>query len=233
MKKLLLPFLIVLCFAIAVPAFADVIVGLPPDPGTGNCFPYGCSYNAEYQQVYNSGQFGGPITITGLDFYNTQFNSGATSMNSGTWTISLYTTPLDWNTIGSNYAANIAVSTGHLVFTGNLFQPWTFGDTLAITLQTPFTYNPASGNLLMDVTCTGCSSPGGSIFFDVHSGSNFMTRVYCPSGIACSDGVVDTGYGLVTGFITGQQQVPEPASLVLFGTGILSAAGVLRRKLRK
>ena len=36
-----------------------------------------------------------------------------------------------------------------MVFSGNLSQPWAFGDTLHINLTTPFAYNPADGNLLM------------------------------------------------------------------------------------
>ena len=241
----LLPLILILCLSIAVPVFADVIVGNPPDPGTGNEFPFGSGYGlggtAEYQQVYNNNQFSGPITITGLDFYNTQFNSGATSMNTGTWTISLYTTSLNWNSITSSFSFNISQSVGHQVFSGNLFQSWAFGDTLAIALQTPFTYNPANGALLMDVSCTGCSAPGGNIFFDTNgfngggfNGNNFLGRVYCSGGSPCGDaGTVNNGYGLVTGFITGNQTVPEPASLVLFGSGILSAAGLLRRKFKK
>src|SRR5215472_3874210 len=60
---------------LALPIYADVTFGQPPDPGSGNVFPFGFSYNAEYQEVYNSGGFSGPITITGLEVYNTQFNS--------------------------------------------------------------------------------------------------------------------------------------------------------------
>ena len=37
-------------------ARADVTVGLPADPG-GNCFPFGCAYLGEYQQVYSHTQF--------------------------------------------------------------------------------------------------------------------------------------------------------------------------------
>ena len=100
-------------------ASAGVVVGLPPDSGTGNCFPFGCSYNTEYQQVYNSGQFFRAITITDLEFYNTQFDDGATSTNSGTWTIYLSTTAADSNTISSTYASNIGVDNTE-VFSGNL-----------------------------------------------------------------------------------------------------------------
>src|SRR5690348_567810 len=66
----------------ALPATASpIVVGNPPDAGVDNCFPFGCAYEGEYQQVYSSSLFSGPITITDLEFYNTQFNSGATTMN--------------------------------------------------------------------------------------------------------------------------------------------------------
>src|ERR1035438_559223 len=79
-----LTFVFIILLVAAIPAAAaGIVVGLPPDPETGNCFPFGCSYNGEYQQVYNSGQFSGPITITNLEFYNTQNDTNATGMNSG------------------------------------------------------------------------------------------------------------------------------------------------------
>ena len=69
------------------------IIGNPPDPGSGNSFPFGSAYNAEYQQVYSNSNFsGGPISITDIYFYNTQYNSGATSTPSGTYTVSLSST---------------------------------------------------------------------------------------------------------------------------------------------
>lgn len=83
----------------------NLIVGAPAN--NGNCFPFGCAYSNLYQQVYASSQFSGPVTITELDFYNTNFNSGATSMNSGNWTISLSTTSVSPTTITANYAMNL------------------------------------------------------------------------------------------------------------------------------
>lgn len=227
----------VVCLALfAVPAFAGVvIVGSPADVGTGNSYPFGSAYAGEYQQIYNSGQFGGPITITDLEFYNTQVDFGATAMNSGTWTIGLGVTSTDWNTLNSTMSLNGATST---VFSGNLTQPWAFGDTLVINLTTPFTYNPGSGNLLMDIVVSGASDAGGEIFFDTNgynnggfNGNTFMGRVYCPGGVDCGGvGTVNNGYGLVTGFSYGAT-TPEPGSLALFGSGVIGLTAVLRRKL--
>ena len=80
--------------AMATPSKADVIVGLPPDSGAGNCIPFGCTiaWTPEYQQIYAASQFSGPITITNLEFFDTQIPNTGASPNTGTFTISLSTT---------------------------------------------------------------------------------------------------------------------------------------------
>jgi hypothetical protein len=120
-------------------------------------------------------------------------------------------------------------------FSGNLSQPWAFGDTLTINFTTPFTYNPAAGNLLMDVNVSGATAPGGAIFFDTNGynnggfdGNTIMGRVFCSSG-ACggaTTGTVDAGFGLVTGI---NSTVPEPSSVVPLIAVVAFVGAKLRR----
>jgi hypothetical protein len=129
-------------------------------------------------------------------------------MNSGKWTISLSTTSADWNTLSNDFASNIGPD-DKLVFSGNLSRPWTFGDTLTIFFSAPFTYNPADGNLLLNVVAIGTSDAGGKIFFNTNgfnrgaeNGNTIFGRDFCPGGTNCGDsGAVSSGYGLETGFL--------------------------------
>lgn len=230
MKRLLLAGVVsvALCLS-ALPSNArTIVVGSPPDINTGNCYPLGCAYKGEYQQVYTHTLFQGPVIITALQFFNTQDNAHATSTNFGTFTISLSTTSADWNSLSPDFASNIGPDSKQ-VFKGSLFRPWAFGDTLTIYFSAPFTYDPADGNLLMDVVATGTSDSGGLIYFDTNgynaggeNGNTIFGRDYCPGGVNCGDaGTVNAGYGLETGFLVkakpsgnGSTTTPDSGSLL-------------------
>ncbi len=209
-------------------------VGSPADTGTGNCMPFGCGYNGEYQQIYTAGAFSGPTTINALQFYNTQNDSSATAINSGNWKISLSTTSADWNTLSATPGANVGPDNS-MVFDGDLSQSWIFGHTLTISLSSPFTYDPSNGNLLMDVLSSGLPAIGStgssSIYFDTngfdsgnYDGNSIMGRVL-------DNGTVDSGYGLVTGFDSVSApvtSVPAPTTLLLIGPGLIALTSLRR-----
>ncbi|MBA3916464.1 MAG: hypothetical protein H0X25_21990 [Acidobacteriales bacterium] len=149
----------------------------------------------------------------GLQFANTQVDEGATTTNSGTFTISLSTTSADWNSLAPDFSSNIGPNNTQ-VFSGSLFQPWAFGYSLNIPFSTPFHYDPAAGNLLVDVRVSGSSDANGIIYFDSngynnggYNGDTIFGRVYCDFGSNCVSGniIADYGYGLATAFIVRPQ----------------------------
>src|SRR5690349_5964317 len=79
-------------------AHAGIVIGAPGDPGDGNCYPFGCQstnptnsndWGTEYQQVYTSTDFSGPITITSISFFRNNVSAFGSGLNTGTYTLSL------------------------------------------------------------------------------------------------------------------------------------------------
>lgn len=208
------------------PVHADIIVGTPgPD---ANCFPFGCAFNwgPEYQQVYNAKLFPGSITIVGLTFYRTFDTTDGGTLDLGTFTLHLSTTTAAVGALSPNEASNIG-SNNTTVFSGPLPPLDTSGRSFTINFSAPFEYDPADGNLLLDVfssdaTQPGCI-PGGSActYLDSDTSSDDTSRM--ANGFA--------GPGLITGFevATG---IPEPASLTVVCAGIFGLVGARRRRER-
>src|ERR1700722_10627718 len=74
---------------------AGVIVGLPEAMNIGNCIPFGCAGGhflgetiSTFQEIYASTAFPGEMSITGIDFFDTQVLP-ASLPDSGAYTLSL------------------------------------------------------------------------------------------------------------------------------------------------
>jgi hypothetical protein len=127
-----------------------------------NCFPFGfCEGNGtmRYQQVYASSQFSGPILIGQILFRPDATFGGGFSALLPDIQIDMSTTREAADALSTTFADNvgpddtIVYARGALPlfssFTGPAAGPKTFDIT--INLTTPFLYNPAAGNLLLDV----------------------------------------------------------------------------------
>ncbi len=203
--------------AFAAPASAQIIVGAP---ATGyNFIPFGSTAGyPEYQQVYASSDFSGTITIDDIEFY-TVAGSGTGTPNTGLVTISLSTTSAAVNGLNTNLSLNLG-SNNTMVYDATLPAVQSSG-VLDIPLSTPFTYNPADGNLLVDIVEATSYTGGPGFEFNSASGGVFSR------GFSGQTIPVNNDSGLVTGFSV----TPLPAALPLFTTG-LGALGLLgwRRK---
>lgn len=221
--------------SIVVPNANETVEG----PGN-NIFPFasGGFVPMRYQQVYASSQFGGStVTITQLVFRRDS-TQGAASFTIPDIQIELMTTSANVAapsaTFSSNRGADAVVvyprATPMAFSSSGTATPQAFD--LVVNLVTPFTYNPAAGNLLMEVRHYGTTSPGVS-FDAVNSGE--VGRVYDNTSAnpdTVTTGTVNGGTtGLVTKFVTGSGAAPAPAPIasaigdVITGSGAPNAAG--------
>jgi hypothetical protein len=204
---------IFLSSAVVAPASAGVTVGTPTIGGL--CVPFGCSYSGEYQQVYGSSAFSGPITINTVEFFFPQYGNPWTD-NTGSYTLAFYLTGQPVNGLSTNPASNETTLLSNFgTFTPGL--SYTFvGNT--------FTYDPALGNLLLDVISSGTPSDSNALAYSNASG-DAMSNLYHPLG----GGAFTTGTnGLVTQF--SESAVPEPSTWALLILGFFAIGSVMRQR---
>jgi len=179
-----------------------------------------------YQQVYASSQFSnvdpGGEWITALSFRPNPSFGAAFSGTLPDIRIDLSTTRAADDGLSTTFANNVG-SNDTIVYggTNGAALPLSSSATgpsggpdnfdIVIQLSTPFFYNPANGNLLMDVSNYG---GGLTTYFDaVDVAGDGVSRAYTvASGVNSSTADASDTLGLVTGFTF--TEVPEPAAWV-------------------
>ncbi len=230
--------LVLLCLvSVSMLSRADVTVG---NFNTGNCYPLMCNdsgsnsgQSIDFQQVYSAAAFSSPMTINAISWYYDAVDGGAAILLGGTYTVfwgyaafgsvNNLSTNLASNYIsGSTLAADVTVPVG-----GINDNP---GITLSLDAAQAIHYDPALGNLLLEVVVTNQDNvPNGSGngYNEADSSGSMTSRAYCLTNVGC----VADSVGLVTTFAN-TATTPEPDTLVMFGTAILAIAGTLRHRLR-
>jgi hypothetical protein len=190
-----------------------------------NCIPFGCPTTIGiglYQQVYSSTVFSGPTTINSITFFDT-FSSILPNPNAvtpATYTFRLSTTARAVGLLSTTLASNVGADDA-LFFSGLLGGP--IAGTRLTIAGAPFLYNPAGGNLLLQIQVSGAGiETGVSMDADFENGlfSRAFNNNFAPTGVDAD------GLGLVTEF---NATVPEPATLLLLGGGLASAGWRRRR----
>jgi hypothetical protein len=188
---------------------------------------------------------------------NTVYSNGAINGTTDAWTINFGFVVSDSFTVGSGGATVNGLAFGAWVFPGDTLTSAEvsitsseFGGTTYTDQIVSFTQSGCSGNQYGYNVCTetGSLSPvnlsggtywlnlqnavtaqGNPIYWDENSGPSSASENSV--GTIPSEAFTILGSGSSTTTTTSGTSVPEPSSIMLFGSGILGLAGVLRRKL--
>jgi hypothetical protein len=186
---------------------ANITIGNPLS-GELNTFPFGGVYQGlvadRYQQVYDGSLFGGSTTINSITFYTGTFDGVNAD---GTYTMSLSTTSAAVGALDTNMANNVGPD--NTTFFSGALPPYPPMSTIIYKMPTPFAFNPANGNLLLDIQISGVTND--SLAYYVAQDRDFGTM---SSRVVNGGAGGTTGFGLVTTFAVGPiSSVPEPGTL--------------------
>lgn len=249
------------------PAFAQNVVIVPNDLADKNAnlaftFPFNCEgtspfLSMRWQQVYISSEIGQAGMIDKVSFRLEPSSRGGNGFSASYPGITIQLSTTDKNPVGlggnplsNTFTENIGPDV-KTVYSGNLnlsapdcVRDLPGGDEsscpfdVMIPLQQMFPYDPAGGNLLLDIRVPQCPELGKSVGFDLADSINnaddkisvlFTSMIDDPMPGSTSE------FGLVTqfGFFT-PRSIPTLSEWGLIATaGILGIAGLLAVRKRK
>jgi hypothetical protein len=185
-----------------------------------------------YQQVYGASAFSSVSGLLSINQIAFRVDAGESAFESklDDVRIDLSTTrrPVDGlsNTFANNIGAdNVTVFAGSLSLKSVGAVSGLGPFDVAISLSTPFLYDPSAGNLLLDVR----NFKGGTTrFLDSSSALNdAMSRVYALDVNSATANTEFPSDGLVTRFRFDVVTVPEPGTLPLASSGLLALGSLL------
>ncbi len=205
-------------------------------PGFGSTpisLPFGAGASDRYQQVYAASNFGpiaqggGLITSLAFQFADSHTLGGGVSNIQ----INLSTTLRPVDGLSTTFAQNVGSDDTKVFGAGNLV--WANDPTVPfsafINLSTPFHYNPANGNLLVDMRVfqTGLPFQFGSLSMEASAANNDTVSIAYAFNVNDLTGITDTK-GLNTLFTV--TPVPEPSTICLFLAGLATIGFIQRRQ---
>ena len=227
---------------ISLPAAAQLIVSpsvaANREGNSNNGFPFSGGAN-RYQQIYAASEFStltGPTRITQIAF-RPNFDSTPFITNFASIQFDLSTSQSPANQLKSSFSDNVGaddtiVRSGALTLssavTGPAGGPKDFD--IVVNLTTPFLYNPANGNLLLDIR--KFSAENTNQVFDAEDGSGQSSRNVSTDVNGNFPTIPGGSIALVTQFtFQPAGSVPEPGSAALLaGIGVAGIGVFLRRR---